>query len=76
MKEKFRKAFLLCDLGQSHEIEALSKRDADYDMPVISDELLSEFSDFPTEIWRQDTFIRKFDELLPLLHPSIAGLVY
>ena len=53
---------MLGDSGQSHEIEALSKRDADYDMPVISDELLSEFSDFHTEIWRRDTFIRKIDE--------------
>ena len=45
-----------------HEVEASIKSDSDYDMPVISDELESELNDFSTEIWRRDTFIRKFDE--------------
>jgi hypothetical protein len=58
VKENFRKAI---SLGQSHEVE-LGDCDQHLDIPVISDEILSQFSDFSTEIWRRDTFIRKFGE--------------
>ena len=58
IKEKFRKA----KSEKAQKAEASSNLESDDVVPVIQDETLSKFTDFPAEIWKRDTFIRIFKQ--------------